>query len=143
MNPLKVLMIEDNRGDVVLMEAAMRKAGLAFEMTVLVDGCAAVDFLCHRGRHAEATRPDLVLLDLKLPKKNGREVLDEVLNGPTQPSMPIVLLSSSLSELDIARKYGLPDACYIEKPNTYEGFVQLAGAIARMHAQEAGGEAAR
>jgi CheY-like chemotaxis protein len=129
MKPVEVLMIEDNPGDVVLVQAAMEKAGVAHHVTVVSDGAEAVDFLHRRGRYAQAIRPDLILLDLKLPRKNGREVLDEIRPDPVLRAIPLVLLSSSKSELKHARSYDLPAECYIEKPTTYPGYVELVQAI--------------
>jgi CheY-like chemotaxis protein len=129
MKPVEVLMIEDNRGDVVLVQAAMEKVGLSHNVTVVNDGAEALEFLHRRGPYAEAPRPDLVLLDLKLPRKNGREVLDEILPDPVLRAIPLVLLSSSTSELKHARSFGLPEECYAEKPSTYQGFIDLVRAV--------------
>ena len=129
MRPVEVLMVEDNRGDVVLVEAAIEKAGLPYQVTVVSDGAEAVEFLHRRGKHAESSQPDLIMLDLKLPRKNGCEVLDEIRIDPLLAKTPLVLLSSSKSELKRARSYGLPDECYLEKPSTYLGFVELVQAI--------------
>ena len=129
MNQVEVLMVEDNRGDVVLVEAAIEKAGLPYHLTVVGDGAEAVEVLCRRGDHAQAPRPDLIMLDLKLPRKNGCEILDEILLDPVLAKTPLVLLSSSKSELKRARSFGLPEECYLEKASTYEGFVELVRAI--------------
>ena len=129
MKPVEVLMIEDNRGDVVLVQAALEKAGLAHHVTVVNDGVEAMEFLHHGGKYVEAPRPDLIMLDLKLPRKNGREVLDEIRPDPALREIPVVLLSSSVSELKLARSYELPAECYMVKPNTYEGYVELVQAI--------------
>ncbi len=129
MKPVEVLMIEDNRGDVVLVEAAIEKAGLPYHVTVASDGVEAVEFLHRRGEYAESLRPDLIMLDLKLPRKNGCEVLDEILHDPVVTKIPLVLLSSSKSELKRARSYGLPPECYLEKASTFEDFVELVRAI--------------
>ena len=129
MKPVEVLMIEDNRGDVVLVEAAIEKAGLPYRVTVVSDGVEAVEFLHRRGKYAESPRPELIMLDLKLPRKNGCEVLDEILLDPAVVKVPLVLLSSSKSELKRARSYGLPPECYLEKASTYQGFVELVRAI--------------
>ena len=109
-------MVEDNRGDVVLVEAAIEKAGLPYHVTVASDGAEAVEFLHRRGQHAQSPRPELIMLDLKLPRKNGCEVLDEIRLDPLLGKIPLVLLSSSKSELKRARSYELPPECYLEKP---------------------------
>ncbi len=129
MKPVEVLMIEDNRGDVVLVEAAIEKAGLPYRVTVVSDGAEAVEFLHRRGQYAAACRPDLIMLDLKQPRKNGCEVLDEIRLDPLVAEIPLVLLSSSKSELKRARSYGLPPECYLEKASTYQGFIELVQAI--------------
>lgn len=129
MTPVEVLMVEDNRGDVVLVQAAIEKAGLPYQLTVVSDGAEAVEFLHRRGKYAASTRPELITLDLKLPCKNGCEVLEDIRLDPVLGEIPLVLLSSSKSELRRARSYGLPAECYLEKPCTYQGFVELVLAI--------------
>jgi len=129
MKLVEVLMIEDNRGDVVLVEAAIAKAGLPYRVSVVSDGAEAVDFLHRCGKYAGSARPELILLDLKLPRKNGCEVLDEIMLDPQLKKIPLVLLSSSTSELKRARSYELPPECYLEKPGTYQGFVALMQAV--------------
>ncbi len=125
MKTVEVLMVEDNRGDVVLVQAAIEKAGLPYRITVVSDGAEAVEYLHRCGQHADSPRPELIMLDLKLPRKNGCEVLDEIRLDPVAGEIPLVLLSSSKSELKRARAYDLPPECYLEKPGTYQGFVEL------------------
>ena len=129
MNPVEVLMVEDNRGDVVLIETAIERVGLPYHVTVVSDGAAAVEYLYRRGKYAESPRPGLITLDLKLPRKNGYEVLEEIRRDPELRDIPLVLLSSSNSELKRARSYGLPAECYLVKPGTFQGFVELVQAI--------------
>jgi len=129
MKPVEVLMIEDNRGDVVLVEAAIEKAGLPYHVTVVSDGVEAVEFLHRRGKYAESPPPGLIMLDLKLPRKNGCEVLDDIRLDPLLAETPLVLLSSSKSELKRARSFGLPEECYLEKASTFQDFVELVRAI--------------
>ena len=129
MKPVEVLMVEDNRGDVVLVEAAIEKAELPYHVTVVSDGVDAVEFLHRRGKYAESPRPELIMLDLKLPRKNGCEILDEIQLDPALGKIPLVLLSSSKSELKRARSYKLPEECYLEKASTYQGFLELVRAI--------------
>ncbi len=129
MKAVEVLMVEDNRGDVVLVETAIEKAELPYHVTVVTDGAEAVEYLHRRGKYAASPRPELILLDLKLPRKNGCEVLDEIRLDPALGEIPLVLLSSSKSELKRARTYGLSPECYLEKPGTYEGFIALVKAI--------------
>ncbi len=129
MPPVEVLMVEDNRGDVVLVETAIVRSGRRYQVRVVSEGVEAVDFLHRRGKYAGAPRPELITLDLKLPRKNGCEVLDEIRPDPVLRAIPLVLLSSSTSELKHARSYGLPAECYLEKPSTFQGFVELVRAI--------------
>ncbi len=137
MKTVEVLMVEDNPGDVVLVQAAIEKAGLPYHVTVVSDGAEAVEFLHRCGKHAESLRPELIMLDLKLPRKNGCEVLDEIRLDPAAREIPLVLLSSSKSELKRARSYDLPPECYLEKPGTYQGFVELVLAIEAFRAKTA------
>ena len=129
MKAVEVLMVEDNQGDVVLVEAAIERAGLPYHVTVVSDGAEAVEFLHRRGKYADSPRPELILLDLKLPRKNGCEVLDEIRLDPLVAAIPLVLLSSSKSELKRSQSYGLPPECYLEKAGTFQGFVELVRAI--------------
>ena len=129
MKAVEVLMIVDNRGDVVLVETAIERVGLPYHVTVVSDGAEAVEFLYRRGKYADSPRPELILLDLKLPRKNGCEVLDEIQLDPVVKEIPLVLLSSSKSELKRSLAYGLPPQCYLEKPSTFAGFLELVRAI--------------
>ena len=129
MKALEVLMIEDNRGDVVLVQTAIEATGLPYHVTVVTDAAEAVEYLHGRGKYAESPRPELILLDLKLPRKNGCEVLDEIRLDPLVAAIPLVLLSSSKSELLRSRSFGLPPECYLEKPGTFQGFVELVRTI--------------
>jgi len=129
MKPVEVLMVEDNRGDVVLVEEAMAKAGLTHTVTVVPDGVEAMAYLRRRGAYADAARPDLIVLDLKLPRKSGREVLDEIRPDPALNAIPIVILSSSRSELEVARSNGRPEERCIAKPATFADYVDLVKVI--------------
>ncbi len=126
---VSVLLVEDNRGDVILVKEAMEEIGLTHRVDVVADGVEAMEFLRRSGKYAQAPRPDLILLDLKLPRKNGREALEEILLDPTLRDIPVIILSSSRSELELARAFGLPDECYMVKPGTYDGFVEQVRAI--------------
>ena len=129
MRPVEVLSVEDNRGDVVLMREAMRKASLPYRVTVISDGVEALDFLHRRGAHARAPRPELILLDLKLPGRTGGEVLEDLRSDPSLRGIPVVLLSSSQSELERASSYELPVGCSFVKPDSFEGYVAVVRAI--------------
>ena len=125
MKSLEVLMVEDNRGDVILVQEAMRKAGLTHRVRVVKDGVEALEYLRRQGSYAAATRPDLIILDLKLPRKSGREVLDEIQPDPFLNDIPLVVFSSSQSELASARSHKFRAKSYIVKPSTFEGYVEF------------------
>ena len=104
---------------------AMRKAGLSYRLTVVPDGIEAMAYLRRQGKYADATRPDQIILDLKLPRKSGREVLDEIQPDPFLHDIPLVVFSSSKSELASARSCKLRAKSYIVKPSTFEGYVEF------------------
>jgi chemotaxis family two-component system response regulator Rcp1 len=126
MKKVEVLLVEDSPSDVRLIREAMKETNLAIQITVAKDGVEAMDYLksCLRG---EERRPDLILLDLNLPRKNGREVLAEVKGDPRLRQIPVVIMTSSRSDEDIAVAYSLNANCYITKPfelGQYIGVVQ-------------------
>jgi CheY-like chemotaxis protein len=125
MKAFEVLMVEDNRGDVILVQEAMRKAGLSHRLSVVPDGIEAMAYLRRQGKYADATRPDQIILDLKLPRKSGREVLDEIQPDPLLNNIPLVVFSSSRSELESARSCKLRAKNYVVKPSTFEGYVEF------------------
>jgi CheY-like chemotaxis protein len=114
--PMEVLLVEDSPGDVRLTREAFKDAKVHINLHVASDGVEAVAFLQREGKHNNAPRPDLILLDLNLPKKDGREVLEEVKTSPTLKSIPVVILTTSASDADIQRSYLLHANCYIRKP---------------------------
>src|ERR1700731_445586 len=119
---IEVLLVEDSPGDVRLTREAFKDAKVYLNLQVASDGAEAMAFLNREGEHANAPRPDLILLDLNLPKKDGREVLAEIKESPTLASIPVVILTTSASEADILRSYRLHANCYITKPVDLEGF---------------------
>jgi CheY-like chemotaxis protein len=133
MNSVNVLMVEDNRGDVVLVEEAILAAGLDYRVAVVRDGVAAMDYLRRQGTHAGAPHPDLILLDLKLPRKSGRQVLAELDADSALRHIPVAILSSSRSELGLARIGRPPNHADFAKPSTFSGYVELLQAIAAFH----------
>jgi chemotaxis family two-component system response regulator Rcp1 len=139
---MDMLMVEDNRGDVVLVREAMTKLGLDHRMHEVRDGVEAIKFLKKEHPYEEAPRPDLIVLDLKLPLKNGREVLEEVEPNPDWRGIPIVLLSSSRTELEMARSIKLPAQSYMVKPSTFGGYVELVRSI-NVFFQKTGGDKVR
>jgi CheY-like chemotaxis protein len=114
--PIEILMIEDNPGDIRLTREALREARIRNRVSVAQDGVAGLEFLKKQGAHENAVTPDLVLLDLNLPKKNGKAVLAEIKSDPALRHIPTVVLTSSAAEEDIARSYDLQANCYIVKP---------------------------
>jgi chemotaxis family two-component system response regulator Rcp1 len=122
---IDILLVEDNPGDVRLTREAIKEAKLRNNLFVCADGEEALDFLHQRGKHAHAVRPDLVLLDLNLPRKSGREVLAEVKDDPDLKSIPIVILTTSDAELDILQSYNLHANCYITKPVDLAQFIKI------------------
>jgi CheY-like chemotaxis protein len=127
--PIEVLLVEDSPGDVRLTQEAFKDAKVHLNLHVATDGAKAMAFLKREGEHANAPRPDLILLDLNLPKKDGREVLAEIKESPTLKSIPVVVLTTSSSEVDILRSYQLHANCYIAKPVGLEGFLAVVRSI--------------
>jgi CheY-like chemotaxis protein len=127
--PIEVLLVEDSAGDVRLTREAFKDAKVHINLHVAVDGIDAMAFLKREGQHAEASRPDLILLDLNLPKKDGREVLKEIKESPTLRIIPVVILTTSGSEEDILRTYQLHANSYISKPVDLEGFLKVVKSI--------------
>jgi chemotaxis family two-component system response regulator Rcp1 len=109
--PLEVLSVEDSSGDVRLTREAFKDAKVHVNLHVAKDGMEAMAFLRREGEHSNGPRPDLILLDLNLPKKDGREVLEEIKESPTLKSIPVVILTTSASEADILRSYRLHANC--------------------------------
>ena len=129
MDRLEILMVEDNGGDVVLLDEGFTRAGIAHRLSVISDGVEAVKFLRRQGPYAQAPRPDVIVLDLKLPRKGGREVLAEILPDPDLGKIPIVVMSSSQAELEVVKKYHLPEGFCIAKPSTFAGYIGIAKTI--------------
>jgi two-component system, chemotaxis family, response regulator Rcp1 len=128
-SPIEVLLVEDSPGDVRLTREAFKDAKVHINLHVAVDGTDAMAFLRHQGEHVNVPRPDLILLDLNLPKKDGREVLEEIKESPTLKSIPVVILTTSASEADILRSYRLHANCYITKPVDLAGFLEVVKSI--------------
>ena len=123
---IEVLMVEDNRGDVVLVQEAVAKAGLDYHINVVADGVEALEYLQRRGRHTAAPRPDLIVLDLKLPRRSGREFIADIDPEPALRQIPTVVLSSSRSELELAQAQALPSRICLVKPSTFPGYIETA-----------------
>jgi chemotaxis family two-component system response regulator Rcp1 len=127
--PIEVLLVEDSAGDVRLTREAFKDAKVHINLHVASDGIEAMAFLQREGRYADVPRPDLILLDLNLPKKDGREVLEEIKESPTLKSIPVVVLTTSASDADILRSYRLHANCYITKPVGLDGFLEVIKSI--------------
>jgi CheY-like chemotaxis protein len=123
--PIEVLLVEDNAGDVRLTKEALKEGKVRLNLSVVKDGVEAIAFLRKEGDFAGATRPDLVLLDLNLPKKDGREVLKDMKNDPQLLRIPVVVLTTSASDEDILGTYGLHANCYITKPVDMDQFIKV------------------
>ncbi len=124
-----ILLVEDNPGDTRLVVEAMREAKLDNYIHVVEDGVEAMQFLRREGRFGDAPRPDLILLDLNLPKKDGRAVLAEVKADPVLKRIPVVVLTTSQAEEDVLRAYDLHANCYITKPVDMEQFMKVVAQI--------------
>lgn len=115
-NPIEILLVEDNPADVRLTREALKEEKLVINLSVVTDGVEALDFLRQRGAYSDAPRPDLVLLDLNLPRMDGREVLSEMKNDKQLRSIPVVVLTVSSAERDVLETYALHANCFITKP---------------------------
>jgi two-component system, chemotaxis family, response regulator Rcp1 len=127
--PMEVLLVEDSAGDVRLTREALKDAKVHINLHIASDGIEAMAFLKREGHYARVPRPDLILLDLNLPKKDGREVLEEIKRNPVLKSIPVVILTTSASEADILRSYLLHANCYITKPVDLKGFLDVVKSI--------------
>jgi chemotaxis family two-component system response regulator Rcp1 len=125
----QILLVEDSPGDVRLTREAFKDAKMHINLHVAADGEEAMVFLKREGDSGNAPRPDLILLDLNLPKKDGREVLEEIKGSAALKSIPVVILTTSSSEADILRSYLLHANCYITKPVGLEGFLKVVKSI--------------
>ncbi len=129
LKPIEILLVEDNPGDADLAREALEHSKILNRLSVVDDGEKALDFLHRNGKYVEAPRPDLILLDLNLPRKNGREVLAEIKSDEDLKRIPVVILTASKDEEDILRTYNLHANCYITKPIDLHQFVRVVRAI--------------
>ena len=126
---IEILLVEDNPGDVRLTVEALREAKVLNNMTIAKDGEQAIKILRLQGEYAGASRPDVILLDLNLPRKDGREVLAEIKTDPELRRIPVVVLTTSAAEEDVLRAYDLNANCYITKPVDLEQFIGVVKSI--------------
>lgn len=127
--PIEILLVEDSAPDVRLTIEALKDARVRNHLTVVNDGVEALALLRREGQYREAIRPDLILLDLNLPRKDGREVLDEIKNDDTLCHIPIVVLTTSQAEQDIIRSYRLRANAYVTKPVDLDQFLSAVRSI--------------
>jgi chemotaxis family two-component system response regulator Rcp1 len=127
--PVDILLVEDNPGDVRLTRELLKESKIHNNLTVVDNGEDAIVFLRRAAKHPDPTLPDLILLDLNLPRKNGAEVLASIKNDPSLRRIPVVILTSSKAEEDIARAYDLHANCYISKPVGLEQFATVVKSI--------------
>lgn len=127
--PVEILLVEDNPGDVRLTIEALKEGKILSHLSVARDGVEALDFLNRRSAFAEAPKPDMILLDLNLPRKDGREVLMEIKKDPKLRRIPVVILTTSGADEDIRKSYDLHANCYITKPVDMDRFIEVVKAI--------------
>ena len=123
--PIEILLVEDSPSDVKLTLTVLEKAKVANRVSHVEDGVEAMDFLRRLGKYADAPRPDVILLDLNLPRKDGREVLAELKAQPEFAKIPVVVLTTSKAEQDVLRSYELHANCYITKPVDFTSFLDV------------------
>jgi CheY-like chemotaxis protein len=123
--PIEVLLVEDDEGDVLVTREALDEGKVVNRLNVVGDGVEAMAYLRRSGKYADAARPDLVLLDLNLPKRDGRQVLDDVKSDPDLRRIPIVVLTTSEAEEDVLRSYDLHANAYVTKPVDFDRFVEV------------------
>lgn len=129
-----ILLVEDNPADIKITERALRESGFAVELLVVRDGQEAIEYLMRQGEHAASSswrNPDLILLDLNLPRLTGREVLERIRATPALKAVPVIVLTTSRREEDVQEMYSAGANTYIEKPQNFQKFVQVLQTIQR------------
>jgi chemotaxis family two-component system response regulator Rcp1 len=126
---IEVLLVEDSPGDVRLTREALKDAKVHISLHVATDGIEAMAYLERTGMYVSVSRPDLILLDLNLPRKDGREVLKEIKESPSLRTIPVVILTTSSSDADVLQSYHLHANCYISKPVDLDGFLKVVRSI--------------
>ena len=127
--PVEILLVEDNPGDIRLTKEAMKEAKIINNLNVVEDGVEALAYLRKKGKFKDANRPDLILLDINLPKKNGREVLAEIKQDKNLKQIPVIILTISKAEEDIIKTYELHANCFITKPVDMDQFIKVVKSI--------------
>ena len=128
-SPIEILLVEDNPGDERLTREALKEGKVYHKLHWAKDGVEAMDFLYRRGKWRDAPRPDIILLDLNLPKKDGREVLQDIKSDETLKRIPVVVLTTSKAEEDVLKSYNLHANCYVTKPVDLEKFIVVVKSI--------------
>jgi CheY-like chemotaxis protein len=128
-HPIEILLVEDNPGDARLAKEALKESKLKNNLYIADDGVEAMDFLYKKGKYAKMPRPDLVILDLNLPRKDGREVLEEIKTDDNLKRIPVVILTISKAEEDILKTYNLHANCFISKPIDLDQFIKVVKSI--------------
>jgi CheY-like chemotaxis protein len=123
--PIEVLLVEDDPGDVLMTQEAFEMHKVRNRLTVVSDGAEALSYLRREGQYADAVRPDLILLDLNLPRRDGREVLEEIKKDEELCRIPVVVLTTSAADEDILRSYQLHANAYVTKPVDFEQFISV------------------
>lgn len=129
MNPAHILLVEDNEGDILLTKEALEDAKILIKLSVVKDGKEAIDFLSKEGKYQDVALPDLLLLDVNLPKKNGHEVLKYIKENEKLKHIPVIMLTTSSSEKDINQAYKNYVNCYITKPVEVNDFLAVVATI--------------
>lgn len=121
--PINILLAEDNPGDVFIIKTLLKESQVFYNLHAVVNGLGVTEFLNQEGEYSNVPRPDLILLDLNLPLKNGFEVLEEIKSAPELKMIPVIVLTSSSSDQDILRSYNLCASCYVSKPVDWDDFM--------------------
>jgi len=124
-----ILQVEDSQEDVRLTIEALKESGIAYHLNVVEDGVEAIAYLRREGSYRDAVRPDIILLDLNLPRKDGREVLAEIKNDAKLKRIPVIILTTSNTEMDILKSYNLEANCFLTKPIDWKDYIALVKSI--------------
>jgi two-component system, chemotaxis family, response regulator Rcp1 len=128
-NPIDILVVEDNMGDARLIKEVLNEHKIYNSLYIVNDGVEAMNFLLKKGKYKDSTKPDLIILDLNLPKKDGREVLEEIKENDDLKRIPVVIMTISQAEADILKSYNLHANCYITKPIDLDQFIKVIKSI--------------
>ena len=129
--PIEILLIEDSPSDAALTDEALQAGKIVNNLNCVVDGVEAMAYLRKQGRFTESSRPDLIMLDLNLPKKDGREVLQELKSDPSLKLIPVIVLTTSSADKDVLESYALSANCFITKPVDFQQFIDVVRSVER------------